>query len=242
MAEAFVKVFDDDVGDVLEAHHGRVEAEVVACRVAPALVGVEIVEIGAEFVGLLAVGTALLECAPLRVALEDAAGAVVRVGVDKDVDQVGQVAQHIVGRAAHDYARLVGGNAVHEVALRLVQCVVVRAGGVVEPGYGAQTHVYREQAREKLRAPLVLLLEELGREAAVARRLHQQLAVIESDAEPVGQDAPQQPSAAAHLPPDSNDIFVRKIVAHNVQITSRDHTPVFPTNLLQKTETTTNSR
>ena len=66
--EAAVKVGDDQLGDVLKGQHRGIEAQVVAGSVAPGLVGIEIVKIGAEFVGLLAEAAHLVGRATLWVA------------------------------------------------------------------------------------------------------------------------------------------------------------------------------
>ena len=119
VAEASVEVGDDEVGDFVDGEQGRVESEVVGGGIAPAAVGVEVVVVGAEFVGALgqaACGGGVF-CVEAR---DDSADTFVHRGVHEYADHVGEVAQHIVGASSHYDTWALVGDMADEIALGAV--------------------------------------------------------------------------------------------------------------------------
>ena len=131
---------------------------------APAFVGVEVVAVGAEFVGLLGEGLGLFGGDAVG-SLEDALDADVDGGVDEDVDDIVDVAQDVVGTASDDDTGSAVGELVDEVALGLVDAVGAYRGRAGVVGQGIVAEVKLEEPRDERRHALVVFLEVFGAEA-----------------------------------------------------------------------------
>ena len=123
LSQAALDEVDDELCRALDAQQTGVQAQVVTLGVAPQFVGVEVVVLGAQFVGL--VGTFLGRLAGVTVAaLHDAPDAVIDGGVQEHADDGAVVTQHIVGCAANDHTGFAVYQVFHHLALGLVDVVV----------------------------------------------------------------------------------------------------------------------
>ena len=181
-------VVDDEVGYVFEGEGGGVDAEVVAAGVAPALVGVEVVEVGAELVAFAGEGYGFVFVCRLD-ACHYAACAVGVGGVHEDVDHVGAVAQDVVSATAHYDAWLGVGQLVYEVALSLVYAVGC-VYAVAQPRHWVEAHREGDDGAHDARGAFVVFLEVLEVVSGLAGGFDQKLFVVEPDAEAVGDEAP----------------------------------------------------
>ena len=114
-AHSLAHVFGYKVGGGLQAQLAGVYTEVVALAVSPALAGIVIVIRGAT---ALALADILLSLFGAQVAPPGYLGhTAVHAGCDKHVDHVGHVAQHVVGRASHEYTATLGSRLADGIAL-----------------------------------------------------------------------------------------------------------------------------
>lgn len=150
-------IFDYDVGDFLERNERRIEGKVVALGSPPALVGIEIIEILTEFVCACSEYFRLLGRLALE-SVDNALRAHVGRGMHEDIDDVFNIAQHIVGTAAYDYTRFLCGELMHEFALRLVYAVGARYS-IANPRHRVKAHGELNDAAHNSRCALVVSLE-----------------------------------------------------------------------------------
>lgn len=202
-------VVDYEVGEFVEGHCRGVDAQVVACGVAPAFVGVKVIEVGAKFVCAFGQCAGLVEGFGVMSAY-DALGTFVEWGVDEDVDDIFYIAEHVVGTAPNDYARLTIGKVVDKVALCLIHAVGVAAGRVTDPRHGVKSHREWNDAAHYARHTFVALFEVFDIVAGFFSGLYQQHFVVEGYAEAFGYHTAQGAAAAAEAAAYGDYIFVGK--------------------------------
>lgn len=208
--EPTADVFGYEVDGVLHLYLRGVEGEIVGGGVAPAFVGIEIVESGPEFVDLAGFGFGFLS--RFAVTAGDYAGhAVGHVGMHENVDGAGMVAEYVIGCASNYHAWLTVCQHFDELALLIVDRLIADGVVAIAQHRWVDSEIEREHAVDERRGFLVGVDEQLGVHSGVAGGFDKQLLVIEFDAESGSYESAEFPASAAELPSDCYNIVFHAI-------------------------------